>query len=165
MDETAKRKGRPKGRVKKALTIRLDSDLYELIKEYEKLVLEHCKPYAKVVDIHEAIYHAFFFTYQAGEFRGRDMSESLAYLVQYVNSKELRSMERFDYFHSPITPEQLSSFSSWLSAYKAQKQEREEYQRQRLETLRKKHETAQVKALREQLDRIREQLEVLENGE
>lgn len=161
MDETAKRKGRPKGRVKKAHTIRLDSDLYELIKAYEKLVLEQV-PDAKVVDIHEAIYHAFFFTYQAGELRARDVGEALAYLVHYVDSKELRSMERFDFFHIAPTPEQVSS---WLSAYKAQKQEREEYQRQRLETLRKKHETAQVKALREQLDRIREQLEVLENGE
>lgn len=161
MSDTAKRKGRPKGREKQALTIRLDSDLYELIKAYEKLVLEQV-PSAKVVDIHEAIYHAFFFTYKGQALQARDAGEAFKYLISYVDAIELRSMERFDYLRTLPAPEQVSS---WLSAYQERKQEREEYQRQRLEELKQKHETLDTRALQDELERIKKRLAVLEKGE
>jgi len=126
-----KKAGRPKGKPRKVITIRLDAELHQVLEAFEDLVLE-THPSAKVVDIHEAIFHNFFFTYQGRELRSRDASQVLSYLMEYVDSKELRSAERWSFFHTAPAPEEIERY---LQAYEERKSAHEAYNDFRLAEL------------------------------
>lgn len=160
MSDTPKRKGRPKGKPKKAITIRLDNELYEVLTSFETLVQETVQG-ARVVDIHEAIFHYFFFTYQGQELKPRNDLEILSYLAEYVETKELQEAERWSFFHTAPSAEQISL---WLSAYKERLAATQSARDERLAQLQADQSEWDIDRFKRELEQIRKRLEALERG-
>ncbi len=157
-----KRAGRPKGHEKKLITMRLDVELYNVVRMYEDLVID-ALPEVKVLDIHQAIFHAFFFEYHNGELRAKDAVGLLDYLVEYVELAELKTEERWSFFHTPPAPEEVERF---FEEYGKRKQSQEEYKKARLEHFRSEriaydHARDYAKLL-EELQQVQERLAKLE---
>jgi len=97
---TTKARGRPRGRPKKAYTVRLDSVLAE---------------------VHEAIFHHFFFVTEADSAKYQEKSrvlsarpaiDILSYLVEYVSDRELAEEERWFFMHDAPTEEDVQRVNS-----------------------------------------------------
>jgi hypothetical protein len=160
MSDTPKRKGRPKGRPKKAITIRLDNELYKVLSLFETLVVETI-PSARVVDIHEAIFHYFFFVHQGQELKSRPSIEILEYLAEYVDVKELRELERWNFFHEAPSAEQEASFlAQFKERLAATKPEREA----RLVEIQQRMNDYDASVMLQELERIKARLEALERA-
>lgn len=117
---TTKARGRPRGRVKKAYTVRLDSVLAEVLDEFTSIVLK-AYPTGSAAEVHEAIFHHFFFTSEedSAKFEGksrvlsaRPARDILSYLVQYVSDRELAEEERWFFMHDAPTEEDVQRVTS-----------------------------------------------------
>ena len=117
---TTKARGRPRGRPKKAYTVRLDSVLAEVLDEFTSIVLK-AYPTGSAAEVHEAIFHHFFFASEedSAKFEGksrvlsaRPARDILSYLVQYVSDRELAEEERWFFMHDAPTEEEVQRITS-----------------------------------------------------
>lgn len=117
---TTKARGRPRGRPKKAYTVRLDSVLAEVLDTFTSIVLE-AYPTGSAAEVHEAIFHHFFFASEedSAKFEGksrvlsaRPARDILSYLVQYVSDRELAEEERWFFMHDAPTEEEVQRITS-----------------------------------------------------
>lgn len=104
-----KSRGRPRGRLKRAYTVRLDSVLADVLDAYAKIALE-LVPGAKAADVYEAIFHSFFFVPGGGHGRGvsaKDTRDLLRYLAAYLNERDLVEAERWYLMHTPLSEAEI----------------------------------------------------------
>jgi hypothetical protein len=117
---TTKARGRPRGRPKKAYTVRLDSVLAEVLDMFTSIMLE-AYPTGSAAEVHEAIFHQFFFVTEADTAKyasksrvlsARPARDILSYLVQYVSDRELAEEERWFFMHDAPTEEDVQRLAS-----------------------------------------------------
>lgn len=117
---TTKARGRPRGRPKKAYTVRLDSVLAEVLDTFTSIVLE-AYPTGSAAEVHEAIFHHFFFASEEDSAKyasksrvlsARPARDILSYLVQYVSDRELAEEERWFFMHDAPTEEEVQRITS-----------------------------------------------------
>jgi hypothetical protein len=117
---TTKARGRPRGRPKKAYTVRLDSVLADVLDMFTSIMLE-ARPTSSAAEVHEAIFHQFFFVTEADTAKyasksrvlsARPARDILAYLDQYLGDRELAEEERWFFMHDAPTEEDVQRLTS-----------------------------------------------------
>ena len=117
---TTKARGRPRGRPKKAYTVRLDSVLADVLDMFTSIMLD-AHPTSSAAEVHEAIFHQFFFVTEEDSAKYQEKSrvlsarparDILSYLDRYLSDRELAEEERWFFMHDAPTEEDVQRYNS-----------------------------------------------------